>query len=81
MKTITLKADDNFINILNEMVEAFNSNKSEIIRKSVLYYRDILEKEKLKREMKLASQKVKNHSLKIAQSYDSTLQDGIVNDI
>ena len=81
MKTITLKADNNFINVLNEMVEAFNSNKSEIIRKSVLYYKDILEKEKLRKMMKQASQKVKNHSLKIAQNYDSALQDGIVNDI
>ena len=79
MKTVTLKADDTFYSILTDMTKSLHTTKSDIIRKSVLYYKDILEKEQLKAQIKQASQKVKEHSLKTAQELDDTLIDGLNN--
>ncbi len=45
MKTITLKADDNFFDTLTNLTKTLNTTKSDVIRRSVLYYKDILEKE------------------------------------
>jgi len=77
MHTITLKSDDNFYNTLNDMVKTLNTTKSDLIRKAVIYYKDVLEKEKLKAQMKQASLKVRDESLKISQEFENSLSDGI----
>lgn len=64
MHTITLKSDDNFYEILTTMVKKLNTTKSDLIRKSVLYYQNVLEKEVLKQQIKQASYKVREESLK-----------------
>ncbi|MEA2017908.1 MAG: DNA-binding protein [Campylobacterota bacterium] len=79
MHTITLKSDDNFYNTLNGMVKTLNTTKSELIRKSVLYYQKVLEKEKLKQQIKSASYKVRKESLSISKEFDSSLDDGLKN--
>ena len=79
MHTITLKSDDNFFNMLNEMVKNLNITKSELIRRSVIHYQEILEKEKLKEQIKMASFKVRDESLKTSKEFDNTLEDGLVN--
>ncbi len=77
MHTITLKSDNNFFNMLNEMVKSLNTNRSDLIRKAVIHYRDVLEKEKLKMQIKNASMKVREESLKVSKEFDNTLNDGL----
>lgn len=64
MHTITFKSDDEFYNLLEEMVKSVNTTKSDLIRKSVLYHQSVLEKEQLKAQIKQASFNVRNDSLK-----------------
>jgi len=75
--TITLKSDDKFYNTLEEMVKSLNTTKSNLIRKAVVYYKDALEKERLKEQIKNASFKVREESLKISQEFDTTINDGL----
>lgn len=78
MHTITLKSDDTFYETLNDMVKALKITKSELIRRSVTYYREALKQEQLKEQMKRASLKVRDHSLSMVQEFDDTLNDGLV---
>ena len=77
MPTITLKSDDNFYNTLEDMVKTLHTTKSDLIRKAVVYYKDALEKERLKEQIKNASFKVRVESLKISQEFEPTLSDGL----
>ena len=77
MHTITLKSDDTFYNTLEEMVKSLHTTKSDLIRKAVVYYKDALEKERLKEQIKNASFKVSEDSLKISQEFDTTVNDGL----
>jgi len=77
MHTITLKSDDIFYNTLEEMVKTLHTTKSDLIRKAVVYYKDALEKERLKEQIKNASFKVRAESLKTSQEFDITLDDGL----
>jgi len=77
MHTITLKSDDIFYNTLEEMVKTLNTTKSDLIRKAVVYYKDALEKERLKEQIKNASFKVREESLKTSNEFESTLNDGL----
>ncbi len=79
MHTITLKSDNDFFMMLNEMVKSLDTTKSDLIRKAVLHYRDVLEKEKLKIQIKKASMKVREESLKISQEFECTANDGLKN--
>jgi hypothetical protein len=78
MHTITLKSDDSFYETLNDMVKTLKITKSELIRRSVNYYREALKQEQLKEQMKRASLKVRDHSLSMTQEFDDTLSDGLV---
>ena len=77
MHTITFKSDDTFYNTLEDMAKILQTTKSDLIRKSVIYYKNALEKEKLKEQIKNASFKVREESLKIYQEFEHTLSDGL----
>jgi len=77
MHTITLKSDNDFFNMLNDMVKSLDTNRSDLIRKAVIHYRDVLEEEKLKIQIKKASMKVREESLKVSKEFDNTLNDGL----
>ena len=77
MHTITLKSDDTFYDTLEDMVKILQTTKSDLIRKAVIYYKNALEKEKLKEQIKNASFKVREESLKISQEFEDTLNDGL----
>ena len=47
-----------------------HTTKSDLIRKAVVYYKDALEKERLKEQIKNASFKVRDESLKISQEFE-----------
>jgi tRNA G37 N-methylase Trm5 len=71
MHTITLKSDDDFFIMLNEMVKSLNTTKRDLIRKAVIHYHSVLEKEKLKQQIKKASLKTRAESLKVSREFDN----------
>lgn len=77
MHTITLKSDDSFFEMLNDMVKSLNTTRSELIRQAVVNYKENLEKEKLKEQMEKASMNVRKHSLQMAKEWEDTLADGL----
>ena len=77
MHTITLKSDNDFFLMLNEMVTSLDTTKSDLIRKSVIHYRDVLAKEKLKVQLKKASMKVRESSLQVSKEFEGTIDDGL----
>lgn len=77
MHTITLKADDNFVSMLNDMVEKFSTNRSTLIRNAIIHYKETLEKEQLRAQIKKASLKVREDSLKISNEFENTTNDGL----
>jgi predicted transcriptional regulator len=79
MHTITLKSDDTFFNMLNSMVNRLNTTRSALIRKAVVHYKENLEKEALKEQMKRASLRVREASLKECEVWDETIKDGLEN--
>ncbi len=79
MHTITLKSDNDFFVMLNEMVKSLDTTRSDLIRKAVIHYRDVLEKEKLKIQLKKASMKVREESLMISKEFENSTNDGLKN--
>ncbi|HHD81450.1 MAG TPA: DNA-binding protein [Campylobacterales bacterium] len=79
MHTITLKSDNDFFIMLNEMVNSLETTKSDLIRKAVIHYRSVLEREKLKKQIKKASMKTREESLRLSKEFDNTLDDGLNN--
>jgi hypothetical protein len=79
MHTITLKSDNDFFMMLNEMVKSLDTTKSDLIRKAVVHYRDVLAKEKLKVQLKKASMRVREESLKVSKEFEGTVDDGLKN--
>ncbi|MFZ2889971.1 hypothetical protein [Sulfuricurvum sp.] len=77
MHTLTLKTDDTFYEMLNDMVKKLGITKSELVRRSITHYRESLVEEQLKERMKNASLKVRNHSIAINRELDVTLDDGL----
>ncbi|MFA7091994.1 MAG: ribbon-helix-helix protein, CopG family [Arcobacteraceae bacterium] len=77
MHTITLKADDNFFTTLNELVSKLGTSRSNLIRNAVINYKETLEKEQLKEQIKKASLKVRHESIQITNEFDNTLDDGL----
>ena len=77
MHTITLKSDDTFYNTLEDMVKTLQTTKSDLIRRAVVYYKNALEKEQLKEQIKNASFKVREESLKMSQEFEHTVSDGL----
>ena len=79
MHTITLKSDDTFYDMLESMVEKLKITKSELIRRSVLNYKKSLEKERLIEQVRTASFKVRDESIKSAREFNTTVDDGLAN--
>jgi len=63
--------------MLNEMVNSLGTTKSDLIRKAVVHYRDVLEKEKLKAQLKKASMRVRGESLRVSKEFEDTANDGL----
>ncbi len=51
------------------MVKSLNTTRSDLIRKAVIHYRTVLEKERLKEQIKRASIKTREESLSIDLLY------------
>lgn len=79
MHTITLKTDDNFFAMLNELVATMGVSRSNLIRNAVISYKENLEKEQLKQQIQKASMKVRNESKTVAVDFEESLSDGLDN--
>jgi len=79
MRTITIKTDDGFFDALGNMAKETGNTKSELIRKAVAYYGELLEKERLKKQIKEASLAVRKDSLTISKEFDDAVADGLSN--
>ncbi len=78
MHTITLKADDNFFKTLNELVSKLGTSRSSLIRSAVINYKEMLEKEQLKEQIRKASLKVRHESIQMTNEFENALNDGLV---
>lgn len=79
MHTITLKTDDNFFVMLNELAAMMGVSRSNLIRNAVISYKENLEKEQLKQQIQKASMKVRNESKTVAAEFEESLSDGLDN--
>ncbi len=80
MKTITLKTDDTFFEKVNDLAKHLHLSKSELIRRAVAEYEEVMYKREIKEQMKQASFRVRESNVKINHEFDDSLNDGL-NDI
>lgn len=77
MKTITIKASDDFARNLVDLAGQLHLSKSELIRQAVERFRQQQEETLLKEKMQSAAQKVRSQTLDELDDWDETLQDGL----
>jgi predicted transcriptional regulator len=79
MKTITLKTDDIFFEKVTDLAKHLHLSKSELIRRAVAEYEEVMYKREIKERMKQASVRVREHNRKINHEFDDSLNDGLNN--
>ena len=79
MKTITLKTDDLFFEKVSSLAKSLDLSKSELIRRSVREYENLIKKQKLKNQIKQASLNVREADKRIIQDFGTTIDDGLKN--
>jgi len=79
MKTITLKTDDTFFEKVTDMAKQLHLSKSELIRRAVAEYEDLMRKKEMKEQMKEASLRVRKQSREMNEVFSNTLMDGLDN--
>ena len=79
MKTITLKTDDLFFEKVSSLAKSLDLSKSELIRRSVREYENLIKKQKLKNQIKQATLNVREADKRIIQDFETTIDDGLKN--
>ena len=77
MKTITLKTDDRFFEKVTDMAKQLHLSKSELIRRAVAEYEDVMRKKAMKEQMREASLRVRKQSREMSEALSDTLMDGL----
>ena len=77
MKTVTIKADDDFDALLTGLAGRLNTTKSRVIRDAVRNYLQFLDREALKKQMHEASLKTRQQSLDSAEDLGAADSDGL----
>ena len=77
MKTITLKTDDTFFEKVSNLAKNLELSKSELIRRAISEYEEIMYKKEIKEQMKKASFRVRESSIKINNEFEHTINDGL----
>lgn len=80
MKTITLKTDDHFFEKVSELAKHLHLTKSELIRRAVGEYDEVMKRRMMKEQIQEASMRVRYESSKVNSEFDETLHDGL-NDV
>ncbi len=79
MKTITLKTDDNFFEKVTDLAKHLHLSKSELIRRAVAEYEEVMRRREMKEQMKEASMRVRKSNTLINNEFDDSLADGLDN--
>lgn len=77
MKTITLKADEDFDLRLTRLAERLDTTKSAVIREAVGSYERQVEREELARRIREASLKTRPEAERAADDFDAANADGL----
>ncbi|MBL7005066.1 MAG: DNA-binding protein [Gammaproteobacteria bacterium] len=77
MKTITLKADNEFNDMLNQLTMRLHTNRSDVIRKAVKNLSEHLDKEMLRKKIKSASLKTRAQAIQASDDFEIANNDGL----
>ena len=77
MKTITVKADNDFDAILNQLASRLHTTRSHVIRDAVKNYAQYIDKELLKQQIKAASLKTREQASDTVNDLDAANSDGL----
>lgn len=76
-RTITLKADEDFDELLSRLAERLDTTRSAVIREAVREYQKTLDREALRRRIREASLKTRHQAAAIADELDVASADGL----
>ena len=79
MKTITLKTDDIFFEKVADLAKDLHLSKSELIRRAVTEYEEVMRRREMKEQIKQASKRVRNINNIINNEFDASIADGLDN--
>jgi len=77
MKTITVKADNDFDAILNQLALSLHTTRSHVIRDAVKNYAKHIDKELLRKKVKAASLKTREQACDAVNNLDAASSDGL----
>jgi len=77
MKTITVKADNNFDAILNQLASRLHTTRSRIIRDAVKSYAQHIDNELLRQQVKAASLKTRAQACDATDNLEAASGDGL----
>jgi len=80
MKTITLKADEDFFKKVTLLAKTLHISKSELIREAIREYEKNLYKKDMKKRIQRASLKVRKNIEKEMKDFEATNLDGLSDD-
>lgn len=76
MKTITLKADNEFDALLNQLTSRLHTTRSDVIRNAVRSYLKHLDKEALREKIRSASIKTREQAMQTSVEFEAADSDG-----
>ncbi len=76
MKTITLKADNEFDALLNQLTLRLHTTRSDVIRNAVRNYLKHLDKEALREKIRSASIKTREQAMLTSVEFEAADSDG-----
>jgi predicted transcriptional regulator len=77
MKTITVKADAKFDSTLTKLAKRLNTTKSSVIRAAVLNFKEHIDREALRKQIRAASMKTRKQAKQAASDFDAANADGL----
>ncbi len=77
MKTITVKADNEFDAMLNQLASRLHTTRSSIIRDAVRSYAKHIDREALKQQVRAASLKTREQACQSADDFEAANNDGL----
>ena len=77
MKTITLKADQQFDGELTRLAKRLQTTKSAVIREAVGEYKAQLDREEMRKRLGELSRRLQDQTLEVAEDFDDAIADGL----
>ena len=77
MKTITVKADNEFDALLNQLTSRLHTTRSNVIRNAVKNYLKHLDKEELRQKIQAASLKTREQAIQASADFKAANNDGL----